>query len=126
MIPDYVAVFRIHGPLLFGSTDKLRHITDTLSDLPEIVIFRLRNMPAIDATGLRALEDAAAEVRASGRHALFCGARSQPNSVMRSSGFVDHVGAENVCPNVEHALERAAQLHAHSEVARDDTLEVRA
>jgi sulfate permease, SulP family len=112
MIPDYVAVFRIHGPLLFGSTEKLRRITDKLADLPDVVIFRLRNMPAIDATGLRALEDAATDITATGRHVLFCGARSQPANVMRRSGFLEHVGEENVCPNVARALERAAEVHA--------------
>ncbi len=111
-IPDYVAVFRIHGPLLFGSTDKLQQITERLAELPDIVIFRLRNMPAIDATGLRALEDTAAEITTTGRHVIFCGARPQPGAVMRKGGFYERVGEANVCPNVETALQRAAQIYA--------------
>lgn len=111
-IPDYVAVFRIHGPLLFGSTDKLQQITERLNELPDIVVFRLRNMPAIDATGVRALEDAAAEITATGRHVIFCGARPQPSVVMRKGGFHERVGEGNVCLNVEAALQRAAQIYA--------------
>ena len=59
-IPDYVTVFRIHGPFLFGATDKIwrDHRPRSTSCAP-IVILRLRNMTAIDATGLRALEDLA-------------------------------------------------------------------
>lgn len=110
-IPDYVTIFRIHGPLLFGSTDKLHRVTDHIAELPEIVIFRLRNMPAIDATGLRALEDAATDLVRSGRHVLFCGARSQPAAVMRRAGFADHVGEANVLPNIARALDRAELLH---------------
>jgi SulP family sulfate permease len=110
-IPGYVAILRVHGPLLFGSTDKVERATDRLTDLPETVIFRLRNMPAIDATGIRALEDAATILKASGRHVLFCGMRSQPHAVMRRSGFVEHVGPENVLPNITAALERAEVLH---------------
>jgi SulP family sulfate permease len=110
-IPGYVAILRVHGPLLFGSTDKVERATDRLADLPETVIFRLRNMPAIDATGIRALEDAATVLKASGRHVLFCGMRSQPHAVMRRSGFVEHVGPENVLPNITAALERAEALH---------------
>jgi SulP family sulfate permease len=115
-IPSYLAILRIHGPLLFGSTDKVERATDRLAELPEIVIFRLRNMPAIDATGIRALEDATSTLRSSGRQVLFCGARSQPLAVMRRSGFLDHVGADNVLPNVSAALERAEALHRELEM----------
>src|SRR5207302_7594432 len=51
-IPDYAAVFRIHGPFLFGSTDKIAEVTTRIDELPPIFILRLRNMTAIDATGL--------------------------------------------------------------------------
>src|SRR5439155_15736572 len=66
-IPDYVTVFRIHGPFLFGATDKIARIADHVNDLAPIVIVRLRNMTAIDATGLRALEDLADRLHGSGR-----------------------------------------------------------
>ena len=56
-IPDDVAIYRIHGPFLFGSTDKIDEITDNIDSLPQVVILRLRNMTAIDATGIQALED---------------------------------------------------------------------
>ena len=56
-------IFRIHGPLLFGMTDKIARITDRIDRLPPIVIVRLRNMTAIDATGVRALEELAEALR---------------------------------------------------------------
>src|SRR6185436_17699400 len=80
-IPDFVTIFRIHGPFLFGAADKLHRVIDNLDDLTPIIIFRLRNMTAVDATGLRALEDVALRLRASGRTAIFCGARDQPRAV---------------------------------------------
>ncbi len=58
-IPSYAAVYRIHGPFLFGVTDKISAITDQLDALPPIVILRLRNMTAVDATGIAALEELA-------------------------------------------------------------------
>src|SRR6185295_18709602 len=70
-IPDFVTIFRVHGPFLFGTTDKLQRVIDTLDELTPVVIFRLRNMTAVDATGLRALEDVALRLRASGRTAIF-------------------------------------------------------
>jgi SulP family sulfate permease len=106
-IPDYVRIFRIHGPFLFGVTDKLEVITERLEELPPIVIVRLRNMTAIDATGLRAIETLADTLRASGRTLMLCGAREQPNRLMKQAAFDERVGRENVLEHVDAALERA-------------------
>ncbi|TAK14409.1 MAG: sodium-independent anion transporter [Acidobacteria bacterium] len=97
---------------MIGRAEQLHRVTDHIDALPPIVMFRLRNMTAIDATGLKALEDAAARLRASGRATIFCGAPSQPAQVMQRSGFFQHVGAENICANVDAALVRAAELRA--------------
>jgi SulP family sulfate permease len=114
-IPDYVAVYRIHGPFLFGSTDKIREIHDRLDELPETVILRLRNMTALDATGLLAIEELAARLHETGRTLLVCGAREQPSRLMHRAAFERHVGRENICDNVLAALERARGLHeAHA------------
>jgi len=110
-IPSYVAIFRIHGPLLFGVTDKLAAITEHIERLPPIVIVRLRNMTALDATGIKALEEVTDRVTSSGRTILFCGAREQPSAVMRQTDFDEHVGPGNICPTILHALRRAEQLH---------------
>jgi SulP family sulfate permease len=107
-IPDYATIFRIHGPFLFGSTDKLGEIDNRLAELPSVVILRLRNMTAIDATGLHALEQLADRLHASGRTLILCGAPLQPAKMMRKAEFERHVGAENICLNVEAALDRAA------------------
>ncbi|MBZ5489635.1 MAG: STAS domain-containing protein [Acidobacteriia bacterium] len=106
-IPPYATVFRIHGPFLFGAADKIDDLMQQIPDLPPIVILRLRNMTAIDATGIRALEELADRVKASGRRLILCGAREQPARLMRQSEFEQHVGAENICANVTEALTRA-------------------
>jgi sulfate permease, SulP family len=111
-IPPYVTVFRIHGPFLFGVTDKIAHITDHIDQLPPIVIVRLRNMTAIDATGLRTLEDLADRLRMSGRTLVLCGAREQPSAVMQAAQFHERLGHANICPNIQAALERAAEIDA--------------
>jgi sulfate permease, SulP family len=110
-IPPYLAIFRIHGPFLFGGTDKIELITDRLDELPSIVIVRLRNMTAIDATGVHALEDLAARLHASGRTLLLCGAREQPAAVMRDAELHLHVGENNICVDIQAALRRAGELH---------------
>ena len=109
-IPDYVTVFRIHGPFLFGSTDKAHAVTDHIDGLPPIVIIRLRNMTAIDATGLLALEEVADKLHAAGRTLILCGARPQPAKLMQQADFEEHVGAENICPHIAAALGRAHEV----------------
>src|SRR5436190_4055181 len=110
-LPPYVAIFKIRGPFLFGSADKLGEITRQLDALPAIVILRLRHMTAIDGTGLRAFEDLAERLRASGRVLILCGAREQPAAVMRQAQFHEHIGEPNLCANIEAALARAVELH---------------
>jgi sulfate permease, SulP family len=110
-IPSYVAIFRIHGPFLFGATEKIDEVRRQLPSLPPIVILRLRNMTAIDSTGLQALERLALEVRGSGRTLVLCGAREQPARRMAQASFARHVGEENICPHVAAALVRANAIH---------------
>ncbi len=109
-IPGYVSAFRIQGPFLFGTTDKLEDITGEIDRLGPVVLLRLRNMSAIDATGLQALEDLADRLRDSGRTLVLCGARGQPALLMRKAEFDQHVGHENIRPNIGSALERAREL----------------
>jgi sulfate permease, SulP family len=109
-IPTYIAVYRIHGPFLFGTTDKLRRITDHVRSLPPVVIVRLRHVPAMDASGLQALQDLADELTASGRTLLLCGAREQPAHLMERAEFHRHLGGANICANIREALERASQI----------------
>jgi len=115
-IPDYARVFRIHGPFLFGATDKLDMVLEQLEDLPPVVIVRLRNMTAIDATGLKVLEDLADKLHNSGRALIFCGALPQPRRLMAQAGFKRHVGKENICANIEAALQRAAECMREMQV----------
>jgi SulP family sulfate permease len=110
-IPDYVAIFRIHGPFLFGATDKLDPIIERIPSLPPIVVLRLRNMTAIDGTGLASLEQLADALHASGRELLLCGAREQPRTLMARAEFHRHIGDANVCANVQDALERARVIY---------------
>ena len=112
-IPYYATIFRIHGPFLFGATDKISSITEHMHNLPPVVIIRLRNMTAIDATGLFALEEVAKQLQASGRTLILCGAREQPAQLIHQAEFEEVVGRENICANVEEALRRAEDVFEH-------------
>jgi sulfate permease, SulP family len=110
-IPPYVAIFRIHGPFLFGAADKLENVIEKLPELPPVIILRLRNMTAIDATGLQVLEHFADVVRDAHKALLLCGALEQPAQLMRQAEFEEHVGKYNICGSIAEALERARDVH---------------
>lgn len=113
-LPEGVAVYRVHGPFLFGSTDKLEVIENDLETLPKIVVLRLRNMTAIDTTGVKAMEELAHKLQQTKRHLLLCGLRSQPAKMINQSELPSHVGAENILPNLTEAISRARQLLSES------------
>lgn len=114
-IPYYATIFRIHGPFLFGATDKISTIIEKMDELPPVVILRLRNMTAIDATGLFALEEVARELHATKRTLILCGAREQPAQLIQQAEFEDVIGHENICANVQEALRRAEDVFERME-----------
>ena len=111
-VPQGVAVFRISGPLLFGSADKVSAVLGDPAAMPPVVILRLGHMTAIDGTGLAALEDLADQMKAAGRTLILAGAREQPAQLMAQSDFDRHIGHENIGLNVTDALVRARAVLA--------------
>lgn len=93
--------------MLFGATQKLSAVSDHIPQLPPVVILKLRHMTALDSTGLRAFEEMADKMHAHGRTLILCGAREQPERLLRQAEFQNHVGRENVCDNINQALQRA-------------------
>src|SRR5262249_40319492 len=92
-------------------TDKFEEILRSLQSLPPIIILRLRNMTAIDATGLGAIQELADELHTSGRTLLLCGAREQPSQLMQQAEFERHVGKENIVPSITAATRRSTKLY---------------
>src|SRR6202035_2207773 len=105
-------------PFLFGTTDKFAEIVENLAALPPIVILRLRNMTAIDATGLGAIRELSDTLQASGRTLVLCGARPQPADLMRQGEIERPVGEQNICHSVADALRRAAEIDDIGSMAR--------
>jgi len=110
-LPPYVMILRIHGPFLFGTTEKLAEATRDLKDFPPVLALRLRNMTALDATGLHAIAVLAKRLRASGRTLLLCGARDQPHELISESALADEIGRKNILPHVDAALARAKEVY---------------
>jgi len=112
IITPYVTLLRIHGPFLFGTTEKLVEVGANVEAFQPVVILRLRNMTAIDATGVHAIESFAKRLRESGRALILCGAMEQPSKLLQQSRFVELLGPENIMPNIQEALDRAGEVYS--------------
>lgn len=113
-VPEGVVVYRIEGPFFFGAAEKLEAALGRYSDVPRVVIFRMRNVPAIDATGLHALEIMLDKFHRKHTQLVLSGVQPQPMKVLYNAGFVDKIGLDNVCANIDAALDRARQFVGHA------------
>ena len=109
-VPEGVIVYRIEGPFFFGVAEKLEDALDSAEIKPRIVIFRMRAVPAIDGSGLRALEIMRHKFSRRGTKLILSGVQPQPMKVLFNSGFVDKIGLDNVCPDIDASLVRAWEI----------------
>jgi sulfate permease, SulP family len=109
-VPKGVMIYRMMGAFFFGAVDKLESILRRLSQDPEVLILRMRKVIAMDATGLNALEDLHEKLLKRGKHLVLSAPHTNPMMVMERAGFIDRLGRENVCPNIDASLDRARQI----------------
>lgn len=109
-VPKNTLVFEINGPMFFGMTDKFTQMMfDTSKD---ILILRMRGVPAIDATAMRSLRKIHQRCQKANMTLILSHVNEQPMKIMRKSGFIDEVGAENFCDHIDTSLARAEALSA--------------
>lgn len=101
-VPSYVMVYEVVGPMFFGAADKIPHISDDTEK--NILILRMRAVPALDITALNGLHHLWEECKGSHIRMIFSHVNEQPMSVLKKSGFYDEVGAENFQDNIDAAL----------------------
>ncbi len=109
-IPPGVMVYRIFGAFFFGAADKLEGALARLKNEPDVLILRMRKVLAMDATGLNALEDLHDRLSRRGKHLILSGPHTQPLFMMDKAGFLDRLGRENVCADIDASLARAREI----------------
>lgn len=112
VIPRGVMVFRVFGAFFFGAADKLETSLLRAGGLPDVLILRMRDVLAIDATGLDALEDLLEKLRKKKKELILCGPHSQPMFALTRAGLIDKIGLENVCGDMDESLARAREILA--------------
>jgi sulfate permease, SulP family len=109
-VPAGVEVYEINGPFFFGVADRLKDTLRGLERPPRVFILRMRYVPAIDATGMHALEEFHDKCRRGGTRLLLSGVHAQPMLAMTQYGLVDRIGVENMFGNIDEALDCARRI----------------
>ena len=107
-VPKNTMVYEIFGPMFFGATSD--YLAFTKEKNKSVLILRMRNVPAMDVTGLNSLEEAYETCQKKGITLLLSHVNEQPLHVLEKGGFIDKIGRENICENIDAALARASEM----------------
>jgi SulP family sulfate permease len=106
-IPKGVEVYEINGPFFFGAAEQFKDTLGRIARKPKVLIIRMRNVPAIDSTGIRALADVTRRTRKEGTLVLLSDVHTQPLVALGRSDLLDEIGDDNIFGNLDDALNRA-------------------
>lgn len=109
IVPEGVEVYEINGPYFFGIATKFEEIMARLGDRPKIRIIRMRKVPFIDSTGIHNLTTLCKMSQKENIHIILSGVNDQVHAVLEKSGFYELLSKENICSNINEALEVAAK-----------------
>ena len=113
IIPEDVEVYEINGPYFFGIATKFEEIMARLGDRPKVRIIRMRKVPFIDSTGIHNLTSLCEMSQKEKITIVLSGVNEKVHKVLEKSGFYELLGEENICPNINVALERAKMIIQH-------------
>jgi SulP family sulfate permease len=109
-VPEGVILYRIEGPLFFAAAENLENALRRSGGKPKAVIFRMRNVPAMDASGLRAFTIAIEKLHRDGVKIFLTAVQPQPMKVMYNSGLVDKLGVRKFCGDIDEALRKVRKF----------------
>ena len=110
IIPQGVEVYEINGPYFFGIATKFEEMMAQMGDRPKVRVIRMRKVPFIDSTGIHNLENLCRMSQKEKITIVLSGVNEKVHKVLEKSGFYELLGEENICPNINVALERAKKL----------------
>ncbi|MBQ7350061.1 MAG: sulfate permease [Bacteroides sp.] len=112
IVPKNVEVYEINGPYFFGIATKFEETMSQLGDheRPQVRIVRMRKVPFIDSTGVHNLTTLCEMSQKDNIHIVLSGVNEKVHKVLEKSGFYQLLGEENICPNINVALERAKEI----------------
>jgi sulfate permease, SulP family len=119
-VPSGVEVYEINGPFFFGAAEKFKETITEMHRSPRVLILRMRNVPAVDSTGLNALRDVVARFRRTGARVILSDVHAQPMVAIRRSALGDELPEEDLVGNIDDALNLARTHLGLAPVERPD------
>ena len=111
IIPEGVEVYEINGPYFFGIATKFEEMMANMGERPKVRIIRMRKVPFIDSTGVHNLTNLCDMCKKDNIQVVLSGVNEKVQKVLEKTGFLyTLVGEENICPNINIALERAKEI----------------
>ena len=110
VVPKGVEVYEINGPYFFGIATQFEETMAQLGDRPKVRIIRMRKVPFIDSTGINNLTNLCKLSQKEKITIILSGVNDPVHQALEKSGFYDLLGKENICPNINVALDRAKQI----------------
>ena len=107
-IPENTRVYEINGPMFFAAAEKFKYMLDD-KDI-DVLVIRMRNVPAIDASGVASLEEVVKRCTKHSVNVVFSHVNEQPFHAMDKAGLIETVGRENFCEHIDTALIRAQEI----------------
>ncbi len=109
-VPKGVIVYEIAGSLFFGAIDKFNSVLEEVSGHPKVLILRMRQVPSIDAAGIKMIEELFMRSKKEGTTLLLSGVHAQPILALTRAGVMKELGEENVLGNIDAALNRSREI----------------
>jgi SulP family sulfate permease len=109
VVPEGVEVYEINGPFFFGAAEKFKSTVGQFASKPKAFVVRMRNVLAMDSTGMHALRELVHRSRKDGTLVILSDVHTQPLFAMERAGLLDEVGEDNVFGNIDDALNRARE-----------------
>jgi len=111
IIPEGVEVYEINGPYFFGIATKFEEMMANMGERPKVRIVRMRKVPFIDSTGVHNLTNLCEMCHKDNIQVVLSGVNEKVHKVLEKTGFLYKlIGQENICPNINAALERAKEI----------------
>jgi sulfate permease, SulP family len=111
-VPDGVEVYEVNGPFFFGAADKIKDVLHFVAKKPKVFILRMRNVPAMDASGIRVLDDLFQSFSHQRIRFIIAGIHAQPLIALDRAGKLDQYGRDNFVATLDEALEKARETLA--------------
>lgn len=101
-VPENTMVFEITGPIFFGASTKVADVIKSANK--QVIILRMRSVPAIDATGIHSLETIIKLCEKQDKTLILSHVNEQPMKTLEKAGLLDRI---MLADNIDMALEKA-------------------